>query len=264
MRLTIAIALVVSVAMVAFAEAVSPTDNPSCRTRREVVAPCFDLHGRLDVANGSPGVRIWQVGTKRILGVLPDEAWESLPKIVWDHIGVGVRIYGDFSFCPFEQEKKGRMRMGCVAAAHDLVEEDCPDAEHPCKMRRLPSGSIEEAVFGEWQVSGHLAPGVSAMSAERSDAWRGRKAAYSAARASFNNHTCSKPTYRYSEISAAEFETQFRASPQDLGIPDGESVRIVAVECDGLWVAPGATLVLGGPRRVLTLWDGVFFELRRE
>lgn len=35
------------------------------------IAPgrCFVVHGRLAIGNGTPSVRIWPVGTKRILGV---------------------------------------------------------------------------------------------------------------------------------------------------------------------------------------------------
>lgn len=48
--------------------------NGGCRRNPALVASCFTLHGRLFVGNGAPSMRIWRVGTKRILGVLPSEA----------------------------------------------------------------------------------------------------------------------------------------------------------------------------------------------
>ena len=42
-----------------------------CRGNTDLVGECFEFHGRMFVSNGTPGVRIWPVGTKRLLGVLP-------------------------------------------------------------------------------------------------------------------------------------------------------------------------------------------------
>jgi len=44
-----------------------------CAKNPSVVGPCFEVQGRAVIGNGTPGFRIMQAGTTRILGVLPAE-----------------------------------------------------------------------------------------------------------------------------------------------------------------------------------------------
>jgi hypothetical protein len=103
--------------------------NP-CRTNPQLVGRCFVVHGRLFVANGNPTFRIWRVGTKRILGVnqsthaaeddprdFPPEIRRFIPDKVWD-IG---DLYGDYTVCPFTQERPGWMQYVCIASATHLA-----------------------------------------------------------------------------------------------------------------------------------------------
>jgi len=93
-----------------------------CRRHPEVVDKCRTLHGRLFVSNGTPGVRIWPVGTRRILGVLPSED-EIVPEVLKRHLYFDTSIYGDFEVCPFTREKPDEMQFVCVESAADLVVE---------------------------------------------------------------------------------------------------------------------------------------------
>jgi hypothetical protein len=93
-----------------------------CRQNPAIVDRCFPIHGRLFASNGSPGVRIWPVGTKRILGVMPSEA-EIVPDVVRKNINWDARLYGDFEVCPFTRETPGTMRLVCVESATNLVGE---------------------------------------------------------------------------------------------------------------------------------------------
>jgi len=71
------------------------------------------VHGRLGVYNG--GLRIWKVGTHRMLGVwyeVPKEVTDILDEHGWDN----VFIYGDITVCPLTMEKPGEMQMVCVEA----------------------------------------------------------------------------------------------------------------------------------------------------
>jgi hypothetical protein len=52
------------------------TRGPSgrmCKNNPELVGPCVKIHGRARIVNGGPQMRIWRIGTNRILGVLPSE-----------------------------------------------------------------------------------------------------------------------------------------------------------------------------------------------
>ncbi len=95
-----------------------------CATGRRVVAACYDVHGRLRV-NANSRVYLWPVGTKRLLDVaLTSDATDSgffLPVNAANLVGPETDVFGDFRVCPFTPEIEGRMRMGCVAAASNLV-----------------------------------------------------------------------------------------------------------------------------------------------
>src|SRR5215470_7968732 len=62
------------------------TSDRRCRGNNDLMGKCFELHGRMFVSNGTPSVRIWPVGSKRLLGVLPAEQ-EILPSCLLGKIG---------------------------------------------------------------------------------------------------------------------------------------------------------------------------------
>ena len=99
-------------------------EEPSCAHQPGLVGPCFTVHGRLSLYNGTPSARIWKVGTNRILGVtesrcvapdcpqMPDKLRKMLS---WDR-----GIFGDFLVCPFTKEMPGHMQSVCVESAKHL------------------------------------------------------------------------------------------------------------------------------------------------
>ena len=102
----------------------------SCVSSPKLVGQCFAVHGRLFLANGTPSIRMWRVGTKRILGILgsngksSDENFNDLPLNVRKLIPsdpFDMNIYGDYTVCPLEREKPGWMQDVCIASATHLV-----------------------------------------------------------------------------------------------------------------------------------------------
>ena len=74
--------------------------------------------------NGTPSVRIWPVGTQRMLGVSEqrflDEGYCDLPddiaaKLSWDS-----DLFADFVVCPFTPNQPGVMRLVCVDSGTHL------------------------------------------------------------------------------------------------------------------------------------------------
>lgn len=98
-----------------------------CAERADLAGPCFAIRGRASLANGNPTVRIWKVGTKRVLGLsdgrctrpecepLPAELRAALD---WDHA-----VLGDFVLCPFTRPRPGAMQLVCI--------------EHATRLRRI-------------------------------------------------------------------------------------------------------------------------------
>jgi hypothetical protein len=75
--------------------------------------------------NGTPSVRIWQVGTRRILGVsegrFQREGFRNLPEDIAAQLSWESELYADFEVCPFTQDRPGVMRLVCVQSARNRV-----------------------------------------------------------------------------------------------------------------------------------------------
>ncbi len=101
-----------------------PTPPPRQRQDHpDVKPPCFVVHGRLSLWNGTPSARIWIVGTKRVLGVSDSLTGpEAMPEAVRGRLTWDVDLFGDYTFCPITDEKAGVMRLGCIQSATNLRE----------------------------------------------------------------------------------------------------------------------------------------------
>lgn len=112
-----------------------------CEGRPEIAGACFTVHGRLSHWNGNPTLRIWKIGTNRILGV---REGYPLPQSIRGCVGDGQlhNVYGDFLVCPLAGERSGHMRPVCVETAKHLVLERFKSLTslEPIAARRLPPG----------------------------------------------------------------------------------------------------------------------------
>ncbi len=90
--------------------------SQACKTDPDIIDACFMVHGRLSAWNGTPTMRIWRVGTKRILGVRDD----PLPKNLESEMNWGVEAWGDFEVCPFTKERPGVMQTVCIESAEHV------------------------------------------------------------------------------------------------------------------------------------------------
>lgn len=133
--------IVLALGLLAGSAAIPAVAADTCATRDDLVGPCFRVRGRAALYNGNPTVRIWRVGTMRLLGVsasrcepparrrrwsadydADDEppACEPLPAAVraaldWEH-----PVFADFTLCPLTPLRPGVMQMVCVAGATRL------------------------------------------------------------------------------------------------------------------------------------------------
>ena len=106
----------------------SPTGRTpsSCRARSDLVGKCFVVHGRLSVYNGTPSIRLWPVGSKRLLGVLDPEdisavpGRNTIPASIESKLDFDKDVFGDFLVCAIDRSRPGRMQTVCIASGKNL------------------------------------------------------------------------------------------------------------------------------------------------
>lgn len=101
------------------------TNEKSCRAHPQVIDHCFNVRGRLSVYNGAPAVRLWRVGTRRMLGVSEQRfaipGYRNIPSDIERQISPDVDVFGDFLVCPFTPQRQGEMQFVCIEGGKNLV-----------------------------------------------------------------------------------------------------------------------------------------------
>lgn len=126
-RLALITALVFIIAIVpgrAPASTSSSTAEKSCREHPQLVGRCFTVYGRLSIYNGAPALRIWRVGTRRMLGVseqrFSESGYRNVPVNLEKEINQDVEIFGDYLLCPFTRSKPDEMQLVCIESVKNL------------------------------------------------------------------------------------------------------------------------------------------------
>ena len=100
----------------------------SCREHPQLVSTCFKVRGRLAVYNGAPALRIWKIGTKRMLGVSEQrfaiDGVRNVPEDVQTKIDQNKLLYGDFLVCPFTARRANEMQLVCIESVTNLRIQD--------------------------------------------------------------------------------------------------------------------------------------------
>jgi hypothetical protein len=97
----------------------------SCREHPQLIGKCFNVHGRLSTFNGNPAVRLWNLRTRRMLGVSDQRfnmaGYRNLPEDLAKQLNGESNIYADFLVCPFTQSKPKEMQLICVESARNVM-----------------------------------------------------------------------------------------------------------------------------------------------
>ena len=113
----------ISCSIVLSQETAKPASMP-CRAQPALVDKCFKVRGRLLLYNGAPTIRLWRVGTKRILGVsasYSQPGYSSIPEEIERLLGWETDVWGDFLVCPFTRLKPKEMQMICIDSGKNIV-----------------------------------------------------------------------------------------------------------------------------------------------
>jgi hypothetical protein len=97
----------------------------SCRAHPQIVGKCFNIYGRLSVYNGAPSLRLWPVGSHRLLGVSEQrfavEGFRNVPQYILKYVDGQTELFGDFVVCPFTKPRSGEMRLVCIESGKNLT-----------------------------------------------------------------------------------------------------------------------------------------------
>ena len=110
----------------------------ACKTPA-IAALCFTTHGRLRYGNGSPSLRLWQIGTHHEFGIYSnlaglqcdltgqcqDDDSPHLPANLETAFNVpnpyDPVIYADFEVCPLERHIERHMQAACIQSAKHII-----------------------------------------------------------------------------------------------------------------------------------------------
>lgn len=123
----------------------------ACASRTDLPGYCVVLRRRMHPYNGgAPNVRIWPVGTKRLLGVeQAEDETVNIPPGLERWVEFGTLIFADFEVCPLTQAKPEHMRIVCVESAKNLRVERYsgdggrPDVSYPAPLTRHSNEALQ-------------------------------------------------------------------------------------------------------------------------
>lgn len=121
------------------------------------------------------------------------------------------------------------------------------------------------SILGEWRISGHRIPGVSAFTDAQAKGMHGQVLKYAPDKAVSGKDVCPHAVYRTNAESAGGFlAAGYGIAPKSLGLQSADAkLDVTEVSCGGVqWATVGGTLLQTG-QRTFAPWNGVFFELQR-
>jgi hypothetical protein len=124
MRLAILFLLTTSSSLWAQSPAPAAKEK-SCREHPQLIGSCFTIRGRLSIYNGAPALRLWRVGSRRMLGISEQRfavaGYRNVPDYIESQINQNLAIFGDFMVCPFTRSQPGAMQLVCIETGKNLV-----------------------------------------------------------------------------------------------------------------------------------------------
>ena len=109
------ILLLLATALATSGQSDAPKSNlKPCRIQPSLVGKCFNVRGRLSLYNGTPTIKLWRVGTKRMLGVSASysrEGYSSIPEALEKQLNWENELWGNYLVCPFTPQRPKEMQM---------------------------------------------------------------------------------------------------------------------------------------------------------
>jgi hypothetical protein len=161
-------------------------------------------------------------------------------------------------------------KMVAAALASSIAAWGCSSTQDASAPSANIETTLESAIsppgfMGTWTVTGHLIPGISAMSEAEASAWHGTILQLGEALAISNENRCAAPRYSTEAVLTSQLLADFKLPPGRLLALDAlDRATVLQVSCHGApWGAMGGRVIGISADEALAPWDGVFFELVR-
>jgi hypothetical protein len=92
----------------------------TCSSDSGIGDTCFVFHGKLMIGNGTPSLRILNIKTKRIYGVLNPKS-EIVPDSIIKMDRIENIVFADFKVCQFSNMRSGKMKMVCIDSIANIT-----------------------------------------------------------------------------------------------------------------------------------------------
>jgi hypothetical protein len=124
--------------------------------------------------------------------------------------------------------------------------------------------SPQQNLYGNWQIVAYrFGDGIS-VGPREARRLLGKKISFSSGRAVSGREVCAQPVYESKRLDVEQFLREFKTSPKSIGIKR-DYIDVLNVHCGGTdWTVPGSLLLKIPNGQILTMWDGVFFVLKKQ
>lgn len=146
--------------------------------------------------------------------------------------------------------------------------------------RSVTASGGQESVYGDWKLTAVAGYGeVYGLDEKQTATWIGATAHYSPELARFDfpdgafvlycpgrtppPEMCRKPSYSYEIVTPKKFDNEFGVDRVTLGLLQRNIGVVEVSDNTGHWDCPGSCLIVKSSDKLITLWDGVYFELTR-
>jgi hypothetical protein len=131
----------------------------------------------------------------------------------------------------------------------------------PCLTAQIPARTI----YGVWKIKRIIPTSNIQTSADAAKKYLGMEIVYSAEKFKFNGDAVEHPKYKTGKMTADTFYEEYRAQLKELGVTRGAVATVEVQEVKGEAVlSPGAIVFIRNSNTIVTMWDGIYFEVVRE
>jgi hypothetical protein len=121
------------------------------------------------------------------------------------------------------------------------------------------------SIYGSWKIERVIPSSNIQTSVDDAKKYVGVEIVYAGDEFRFGGEVIGHPRYKTGRMTAAVFYEQYRAQLKELGVTRGAVSTVEVLDEKGEAVLnPGAIVFVKSADLIVTVWDGVYFEVRRE